>query len=132
MTSKIIRHFFIKLVVVILAMNIFGFLTMPKDCGQCIILIPIGTMYFSLPILFINALQFLILFKQTYNNNYTTVNFTLTILPSLVLWGLNLYISDLNSSDSKILLVGVIANLLLNIASFFYINKYVKTLTIPT
>lgn len=112
-------------------MIIFGFLTMPKGCGQCIILIPIGTLFFSLPVVCVNAFQFLILFKRTYNNNFTLLNFTLTILPSLVLCGFNLYVSDLNSSDSKILLVGVITNLLLNIASFVNMNKYAKTATMP-
>jgi len=126
MKNTIIKHFFIKLIIVVLAMIGFGFLTMPGDCKQCIILIPVGSVFYSLPILCVNALQFLILFKRTYNSIFILINFVLTILPSFMICVSFLCVSDLNSSDSKISLVGVFANLVLNTLSFVYVNKFAK------
>ncbi len=132
MTNAIIKHFFIKLIIVYLAMIGFGFLTMSVDCKQCIILIPVGSVFYSLPTLCVNALQFLILFKRTYNNTFSQINFGLTVLPSLILSSSILYASDLNSFDNKMLLVGVFANLALNILSFVYLNKFARASTLKT
>jgi hypothetical protein len=116
-----------KFIVTFLTMLSYGFLTMSSDCKQCIVLIPIGTLYFSFPILLINSLQFFLLFKRNYNG-FIPLNFVLTILPIVLFFIFNLCISDLKSFDSKILLVGSLTNLLLNIVTFLKLNRHIKTI----
>jgi hypothetical protein len=123
MKNIILRLFLLTIIGSMLTMLAYGFFIMPTNCRQCYLLLPIGTICFTLPICLFNMGQLLLLIKKI-QGTFSII--FLTVIPAMVFLGIILNFYENDSGDDKIALSGAISNFILNILTSFFLIKYFK------